>query len=222
MSSKLAIGAVAALAGLAALTRRGSRNGAPVEVLLTPMGHLKSYLEMREDNAPGWRESVVASIQVGDESHPITLDAVCSLVACDPRFYDEVHDRLQMAADFIEGLDFPLEVYRGVAVRGRDRLNLASPGLNWTPEEQIARRFALDQHWASDGTPGDPGVHSRVLMRSQVHADEVDWPMTFLHYVAYSTLFGDDDGEAEEQVVLRSDPRSRVHVQDLKLRRRLR
>lgn len=222
MSVRAALLAAGALAGAAALTRRGSRNGAPVEVLLTPVGHLKSYLEMRADRVEGGANAVVASIQVGDETHPITLDAVCSLVACDPRFYDEVHDRLQMAADFIEGLDFPLEVYRGVAVRGRDRLNLASPGLNWTPEEQIARRFALDQHWASDGTPGDSSVHSRVLMRAQVHLDEVDWPMTFLHYVTYSTLFGDDEGEAEEQVVLRSDPRSRVHVQDLKLRRRLR
>lgn len=118
---------------------------------------------------------------------------------------DRMHRQLGEVARFFDGLTFPLKVYRGVLLSGaaQSALDRQKIGVHWTPNRQIAMRFARGQHDASE-RPRRSG-DAPTLLTGQISSPlKVDWRDTFAHYLAYSVADFPGGIDPQEQIYTQS------------------
>lgn len=183
----LVFGLTAALAAAGALSRRGSQN--------TPSGLQVSVLP-RTAFRKAFRDEDghVNVIQVsGLRGHGLMMLDVQDILndrieesGDEEAELDRLHRELVAAARFFDGLSFPLTVYRGVLLSGpaKSALRRQEIGSHWTPNREIALRFARGQHDASESSRRATDVPT--LLTGQISSPlQVNWRTTFAFYLGY-------------------------------------
>lgn len=222
MSTRLTLGAVGALAGLAALSRRrpGSR-GLGAAVALAPRVSAEVELCSIEDFigiAQGGSDETIAMVyaigpqgskrlvqRVSVESIWDELNAEIDVMQEGGRLSEDeavvagartVYRWLQGAARDMS-LVFPLTVYRGIRLPEGHQASVGDPGMHWTTWSDIAMSFAAGEHVAASS--GDHGV---VLRGTISRPRDIDWASVLYLYLTYSAKGGP---EVEMQVRPRGD-----------------
>jgi len=205
MSAHLAVGAAAALAGLAALRARQGSRSVKNGVRFKRVSDERIYQAMRE----GDEALVVVEVFVVDPDAPPRLIQSISLI----QLFDEVavdayvgmRDNFDLqsasawvsgfgdAIKYFSGLSFPMQVYRGLRYTGGGELLLVNPGLSWTPDRAVAESFANGSHFSSSS--GDTG---RVLTAVLPTPEDVDWAQTLALYVPFTAFAM--ESEVERQI----------------------
>ena len=203
MSTRLTLGAAAALVGLAALSSRGSRSGAGASIFGVRVHPLVGY----------------SSIEELDESNPMVMSGMVRdpLGRQEPfcvrwleleAFIDEasrwegihgiewtmdafVLPGLRQAADWLSGLEYPLEVYRGIRVRSLDEVQLRDDhrlrNPHWTVNPKVAQAFALGIHSASEPSSSRPGPRIGVVLRGvSTHIEAREIARLVRNFLVYS------------------------------------
>ena len=205
MSAYLALGAAAALAGLAALrARQGSRSDA-IGVRFQRRSNERIHHAMRNDDddliavevfkvEPGKKPESIKKIKLIDLFDDAVAGYTQTGVDFDQHSTNDWITGLDDGIKYFSRLSFPLQVYRGLRYSGGGEPNLGEPGASWTPDREIAERFADGTHFAA--SKGDTGS---VLTAILPTPECVDWASTLGLYVAYSAFTPLDD-EVERQI----------------------
>lgn len=207
MSAPLTLGAAAALAGLAALSRRGGSRSAE--------GRSTVHLERRSTRdihramkAEDEDFVAVEVFEVGPDggTHQIQGLRLFYLFDENVEYYATMGDEfdadtvdewlgfIDEAIDYFNGRHFPMRVYRGLRYSGASRPRLEHPGESWTPEIRVAQSFADGHHVAASG--GDVG---HILTARLMSPSDVDWEATLALYIAF-TAVSPGPGQAEHQI----------------------
>lgn len=205
MSAHLALGAAAALAGIAALRRRRGSQGGTIGVRFQRRSSESIYHAMRNDDddfiavevfkvEPGKKTESIKKIKLIHLFDDAVAGYTQTGVDFDQHSTDDWITGLDEGIKYFSRLSFPLQVFRGLRYNGDAEPNLADPGLSWTPDREIAERFAGGSHFAA--SKGDTGS---VLTAILPTPECVDWAYTLGLYVAYSAFTPYDD-EVERQI----------------------
>lgn len=205
MSAHLALGAAAALAGIAALRRRRGSQGSTIGVRFQRRSNERIHHAMRNDDddfiavevfkvEPGKKPESIKKIKLIDLFDDAVAGYTQTGVDFDQHSTDDWITGLDESIKYFSRLSFPLQVFRGLRYNGDNGPNLAVPGPSWTPDRKIAERFADGSHFAA--STGDTG---NVLTAILPTPECVDWAHTLGLYVAYSAFTPSDD-EVERQI----------------------
>jgi len=197
----LALGFAGLLVGASALSRQGGRNAS---VTLRVDALSRDVLE--ESYREGIEDLIVVQVQ-GRRQGLLMLDVQDILrdriedSGDEDGEIDRLHRELHEVANFFDGLIFPLTVYRGVLLSGpaQAKLDRKKLGDHWTPDREVALRFARGQHDGSDRSRKSGDVP--VLLVGQILSPrDVDWRKTFALYFAYSVEFFHGGVDPERQI----------------------
>ena len=189
--STLTLGLTAALAAGAALSRRGSPNSSSrakgLHVLVMPRDIFEEAFRDEDEDRNVIRVAGLPGrgLQMRDVQE-ILRDRIEDS-GDEEAELDRLHRELGAVARFFDGLTFPLTVYRGVLLSGPAQAKLFRQkiGAHWTPNRQIALRFARGQHDASERAKRAGDVPT--LLTGQISSPlEVNWRDTFALYLGYS------------------------------------
>ena len=200
-------GALAALAGLAALRAGSGSRSTQSGVRFERVSDEQIYQAMREGN-----EALVAvevfTVEPGAAPRLIRRIPLIELLdeAVEP--YAVIGDGFdpELASAWVFGFDsaikyfselsFPMQVYRGLRYRGGGEPRLVSPGVSWTPDRAVAESFADGSHFSS--SDGDTG---RVLTAVLPTPEDVDWTQTLALYVPFTAFMFENEVERQIRVL---------------------
>lgn len=204
MSTRLALGVTAALAGLAVTSRQRDR-GSRSHDDLTWVGDVwlltrEALWEALRDLEASPDQLHLGRIEVmghayGDDALLLTdvnIGAVDWSGGPDsgklsPRLVDGLYGGLQQAQEFFGQMRFPLTVYRGLRVKEGERVQTEGAdgaGPHWSPRRQVAVAFADGRHIESTRYPGK---REAVLLSGQVEEpSDISWRETISHFLSYS------------------------------------
>ena len=219
MSARLALGAAAALAGLAALRARQGSRSTQSGVRFQRASNERIYQAMREKD-DGFIGVEVFKVEPGKESEVLQSIRLIDLwlmdeaAAVHTRTGDKFVEKLTKALiggidegiEYFSRLSFPIQVYRGLRYSGGGEPRLVDPGVCWTPDLWVSKRFADGIHFAS--SRGDTG---RILTAVLSNPEDVDWAHTLALYVPYSASSFTDDIEWQIR------PLTSLHVRDVRV-----
>jgi hypothetical protein len=212
MSARLALGATAVLAGLAALRARQGSRSVKSGVRFERVSDERIYQAMLEGDG---RLVAVEVFAVGPGVLPKPIQRI-SLIELfdenvdayvgmeddfDPELASAWISGFDGAIKYFSGLSFPMRVYRGLRYTGDGEPRLVGPGLSWTPDRAVAESFADGSHFSSSG--GDTG---RVLTAVLPTPEDVDWAQTLALYVAFTEFVM--ESEVERQIRPLDDSKS--------------
>ena len=130
----------------------------------------------------------------------------------------EVHEDLQKAAAFFNGLSFPVEVYRGVNVTQEDwfqqTLKSGDFGEHWSVSQGVAEAFAHGLHDYAESVDGQPAVLTGTIRSPR----DVQWRSTFSKFLSFS--LGDSNDHYKVELQLHTPKVADVKVSRPKKRRR--
>ena len=207
MSARLALGAAAVLAGLAALRARQGSRSVKSGVRFERVSDERIYQAMREGD--GRLVAVeVFTVEPGAEPRLIRRIPLIELLdeavepyavmgdGFDPEFASAWVFGFDSAIKYFSGLSFPMQVYRGLRYRSDGEPRLVSPGVSWTPDRAVAESFADGSHFSSSG--GDTG---RVLTAVLPTPEDVDWTQTLALYVVFTSFMFESEVERQIRVL---------------------
>jgi hypothetical protein len=232
MSARYALGAVAALAGLAALGRRGGANHASftghLQVEVHPIPNwmtVRDLMNVRDPivmiRSPDGQEATINGWDLS--SHHETFvkewerDGRGNILKG-----EALRARLQRFADWVQYHPWPMPLWRGL------RLLAASPppgpvdsaenlGTHWTTHPGIAWRFAAGVHSAASRRGNfHPSIHGRIYRALLTNLDDVDWRQTMYLWARYTSREVGESWrpEVEEQVLVKNPAGLQdVHIQ---------
>jgi len=219
VSAHLALGAVAALAGLAALRARQGGRSAQSSVRFQRASNEQIYQAMLENDndfigvevfkvEPGREPEAIQSIRLIDLW--LLDEAAAPYTRTGDKFVEKLTKAwiggLDEGIEYFSRLSFPIQVYRGLRYSGGGEPRLVDPGMCWTPDLAISKRFADGSHFAS--SKGDTG---RILTGVLSKPEDVDWAHTLALYVPYTASSFSD--EIERQI----RPITSLHVRDTRV-----
>lgn len=94
--------------------------------------------------------------------------------------------------DFVNSLNFPLVIYRGLKTKSIEDINLSDIGVNWTIDDELF----FDDNSAFK--------NSNYILVTKINENQIDWGETIQNYIYYS-LRPQEGRWAESEVTLKSN-----------------